>query len=228
MNAARGRTNLFFCRKIGGACVRPENGVGPGSWPISIWAAIPNFLQCSRVGPSPSLQCLFPISHIHPKSYSAQPGPPRPNPWVFCILSIKHSCQNSSPLRPTRPPLRQSAHLQRMLSGRQTRVIQVSLCVPLTQDRGVYCILIPSRCSDGDGPCHPRPLHPVSICHRAWRFRFIGQFATRFFNANPKSSKWFNRDRFVLSNGYVLVSRSGRMSDSECFSDTHTVMRKCT
>ncbi|KIK91435.1 hypothetical protein PAXRUDRAFT_797644 [Paxillus rubicundulus Ve08.2h10] len=24
---------------------------------------------------------------------------------------------------------------------------------------------------------------------------------TRFFNANPKSSKWFNRDRFVLSNG---------------------------
>jgi len=23
----------------------------------------------------------------------------------------------------------------------------------------------------------------------------------RFFNANPKSSKWFNRDRFVLSNG---------------------------
>ncbi|KAH9977191.1 transketolase [Lactifluus volemus] len=25
---------------------------------------------------------------------------------------------------------------------------------------------------------------------------------TRFFNANPKSSKWFNRDRFVLSNGH--------------------------
>ena len=24
---------------------------------------------------------------------------------------------------------------------------------------------------------------------------------TSFFNANPKSSKWFNRDRFVLSNG---------------------------
>jgi hypothetical protein len=23
----------------------------------------------------------------------------------------------------------------------------------------------------------------------------------RFFNANPKNSKWFNRDRFVLSNG---------------------------
>ncbi|KAI0262899.1 transketolase [Gloeopeniophorella convolvens] len=27
---------------------------------------------------------------------------------------------------------------------------------------------------------------------------------TRFFNANPKSSKWFNRDRFVLSNGCAL------------------------
>ena len=25
-----------------------------------------------------------------------------------------------------------------------------------------------------------------------------------FFNANPKNSKWFNRDRFVLSNGYAL------------------------
>ncbi|KAI0287907.1 transketolase [Russula brevipes] len=28
---------------------------------------------------------------------------------------------------------------------------------------------------------------------------------TRFFNANPKSSKWFNRDRFVLSNGHACV-----------------------
>ncbi|KAF9643001.1 transketolase [Thelephora ganbajun] len=27
---------------------------------------------------------------------------------------------------------------------------------------------------------------------------------TRFFNANPKNSKWFNRDRFVLSNGCAL------------------------
>ncbi|KAH0830494.1 transketolase [Lanmaoa asiatica] len=27
---------------------------------------------------------------------------------------------------------------------------------------------------------------------------------TRFFNANPNSSKWFNRDRFVLSNGCAL------------------------
>jgi hypothetical protein len=38
----------------------------------------------------------------------------------------------------------------------------------------------------------------------------FGPFASsdgldRFFNANPKSSKWFNRDRFVLSNGYVSV-----------------------
>ncbi|KIJ25679.1 hypothetical protein M422DRAFT_273354 [Sphaerobolus stellatus SS14] len=28
---------------------------------------------------------------------------------------------------------------------------------------------------------------------------------TRFFKANPKSSKWFNRDRFVLSNGHGCV-----------------------
>ncbi|KAK7043690.1 Transketolase [Paramarasmius palmivorus] len=38
---------------------------------------------------------------------------------------------------------------------------------------------------------------------------------TRFFNANPKNSKWFNRDRFVLSNGhgcalqYVLLHLLG-------------------
>ncbi|KAF8270348.1 transketolase [Lactarius quietus] len=28
---------------------------------------------------------------------------------------------------------------------------------------------------------------------------------TRFFHANPKSSKWFNRDRFVLSNGHACA-----------------------
>lgn len=28
---------------------------------------------------------------------------------------------------------------------------------------------------------------------------------SRFMNANPKSSKWFNRDRFVLSNGHACV-----------------------
>uniref|UniRef100_A0A0W0FU13 transketolase n=1 Tax=Moniliophthora roreri TaxID=221103 RepID=A0A0W0FU13_MONRR len=28
---------------------------------------------------------------------------------------------------------------------------------------------------------------------------------TRFFNANPKNSKWFNRDRFVLSNGHACA-----------------------
>lgn len=26
---------------------------------------------------------------------------------------------------------------------------------------------------------------------------------TRFFHANPKNPKWFNRDRFVLSNGHA-------------------------
>lgn len=30
-----------------------------------------------------------------------------------------------------------------------------------------------------------------------------------FFNANPKSSKWFNRDRFVLSNGWAFVDAIG-------------------
>ncbi|EEB93353.1 hypothetical protein MPER_07999 [Moniliophthora perniciosa FA553] len=28
---------------------------------------------------------------------------------------------------------------------------------------------------------------------------------TRFFNTNPKSPKWFNRDRFVLSNGHACA-----------------------
>jgi len=39
-------------------------------------------------------------------------------------------------------------------------------------------------------------------------YTFIDFLGTRFFNANPKNSKWFNRDRFVLSNGYVLLSHS--------------------
>lgn len=38
----------------------------------------------------------------------------------------------------------------------------------------------------------------------AWALR-SSDGLDRFFNANPKSSKWLNRDRFVLSNGYVLV-----------------------
>ena len=38
--------------------------------------------------------------------------------------------------------------------------------------------------------CQAPPLHPLP--------------GIRFINANPKSSKWFNRDRFVLSNGYGL------------------------
>ncbi|EPQ58746.1 hypothetical protein GLOTRDRAFT_36496 [Gloeophyllum trabeum ATCC 11539] len=37
---------------------------------------------------------------------------------------------------------------------------------------------------------------------------------SRFFNANPKNSKWYNRDRFVLSNGrcalqYILLHLLG-------------------
>ena len=38
------------------------------------------------------------------------------------------SCQTSSPPRPTRAPLRPSVPLQRMLSERQTQVIQVGFC----------------------------------------------------------------------------------------------------
>jgi hypothetical protein len=98
-----------------------------------------------------------------------------------------------------------------MLSGKQTRVIQVSPCDTLNTGGSVHRIPVLARCSDGHGPSYPRPLHPVSTCHRAQPFRFIERFGIRFFNANPKSSKWFNRDRFVLSNGYVLVSHSGRM-----------------
>ncbi|KAF9232143.1 Transketolase, thiamine diphosphate binding domain-containing protein [Melanogaster broomeanus] len=47
---------------------------------------------------------------------------------------------------------------------------------------------------------------------------------TRFFNANPKNSKWFNRDRFVLSNGcalqYILLHLLGyklSMDDLKAF-----------
>lgn len=39
---------------------------------------------------------------------------------------------------------------------------------------------------------------------------------TSFFNANPKSSKWFNRDRFVLSNGYALLCRSKALPEYDC------------
>ncbi|KAK0459507.1 transketolase [Desarmillaria tabescens] len=47
---------------------------------------------------------------------------------------------------------------------------------------------------------------------------------SRFFNANPKDSKWFNRDRFVLSNGcalqYILLHLMGyklSMDDLKAF-----------
>jgi transketolase len=43
-------------------------------------------------------------------------------------------------------------------------------------------------------PGAPMGLAPVS--HVLW---------SRFLNANPKNSKWFNRDRFVLSNGHACA-----------------------
>ncbi|TCD60213.1 Transketolase, partial [Steccherinum ochraceum] len=47
---------------------------------------------------------------------------------------------------------------------------------------------------------------------------------SRFFNANPKSSKWYNRDRFVLSNGYVIAFISG---GRELTHITPSDMRNC-
>jgi transketolase len=34
---------------------------------------------------------------------------------------------------------------------------------------------------------------------------FSTDLLSRFLNANPKNSKWFNRDRFVLSNGLARL-----------------------
>ena len=80
------------------------------------------------------------------------------------------SCQNSFPRRPTRRRSRPSVPSQRMLSGKQTRDIQVSSCDSLNIDRGVYRTPVLTRCPDGDGPSHPRPLHPVSICRTEPQF----------------------------------------------------------
>ncbi len=66
----------------------------------------------------------------------------------------------------------------------------------------------PSRCnrrprrSDGHGSRSPRPFLSVGIA--IW-FNNIARHANRFVNANPKDSKWYNRDRFVLSNGSVIL-----------------------
>ena len=60
------------------------------------------------------------------------------------------------------------------------------------------------RCSHGHGTRRARPLYQVRcpIFLVPWDVQYNS--GSRFFNANPKSSKWFNRDRFVLSNGYVV------------------------
>ena len=52
---------------------------------------------------------------------------------------------------------------------------------------------------------HPPPMFSFrgalsSRIYRVHRPSLLSPI-TRFVNANPKNSKWFNRDRFVLSNG---------------------------
>ena len=59
------------------------------------------------------------------------------------------------------------------------------------------------RCSSGSGSRRPRPLYPV--CRLPIVRSCRAQFGRSFVTANPKNSNWFNRDRFVLSNGYVCV-----------------------
>ena len=54
------------------------------------------------------------------------------------------------------------------------------------------------------------PPLPTSSSLGSTHYARLGQLANgdlhpRFFNANPKNSKWFNRDRFVLSNGCVAI-----------------------
>lgn len=60
------------------------------------------------------------------------------------------------------------------------------------------------RCPYGSGPRRARPFHPV--CRVPIIALSCAQSRHSFVNANPKNSKWFNRDRFVLSNGCVCAS----------------------
>jgi hypothetical protein len=113
-------------------------------------SASSRFAACSQ---SPT---QAPINHIYHKAWSKQSQP------FFCgLLSL--SCQTSSPPRPMRAQLQPSAPSQRMLSERQTQVIQVSFCDILNRCRGVYYTPGLFRCSDGHGPCHPCSLHPVGL-----------------------------------------------------------------
>jgi hypothetical protein len=52
----------------------------------------------------------------------------------------------------------------------------------------------PSPTFSSTGESHSE-LYPEIVANRRVTHRFL--------NANPKNPKWFNRDRFVLSNGYV-------------------------
>ena len=156
---------------------------------------------------SPLLVCNLPTE---PQSYIVRPGPSYSNPWVFS--TYRHCHVKIRPLPDRRDFDRDNPH-PRSGCCRESKLgssRSVPQRFPEPESR-FYRIPVLTRCPDGHGPSHPCPLHPVSICYRAQPFRFIGRFGTRFFNANPKSSKWFNRDRFVLSNGYALVSHSVRM-----------------
>ena len=99
-------------------------------------------------------------------------------PFLRILLSL--SCQTSSPSRPTRAPLRPSAPSQRMLSERQTQVIQVSFCSILNQDRDIE-VFVTFRSSLG-APMGMAPVTHVLFTRSVYRLcarapRFIGRFA---------------------------------------------------
>ncbi|KAH7889784.1 Transketolase, thiamine diphosphate binding domain-containing protein [Phlebopus sp. FC_14] len=55
---------------------------------------------------------------------------------------------------------------------------------------------IPTSSTDNRARLSGAPMGMAPVAHVLF---------SRFFNANPKSSKWFNRDRFVLSNGHACA-----------------------
>ena len=71
------------------------------------------------------------------------------------------------------------------------------------------------RCTSGYGPRLSCSF--FAVCSNFLvinRYCIKPYFNTRFLNANPKNSKWFNRDRFVLSNG--LAARSSPWISFTC------------
>ena len=127
---------LFFCRMIVGACELGNRTGKDGRHRSSISA-----IRLHRLGGySKSLSRLrvSPSNRVYRSSARTQ-SPTRP-PTIYitsrpslrqksflCTL-LSLACQTSSPPRLTRAPLRPSVPSRRMLSERQTRVIQVSFC----------------------------------------------------------------------------------------------------